>query len=77
MAQRKYILSLLALCLVLPACSGLKRPSVNPARMASDTLCYRAETGHGSTEIRQEIKRRNLDCRAMIENDPLAGEKRY
>ena len=50
--------------------------SGDPAKMSSDMLCYRAQTT-GKAELKAEAARRNLDCRAEIENDPLLTNQRY
>ena len=77
----KYGFLLIALCLILPACSGIKRPSSNPAKMSSNALCYRAELKRNNPAEKaafdQEINRRNLDCNAILADDPLMGERRF
>lgn len=64
--------------LMLPACEGYRTPSVSqdPTKLSDHTLCYRAQTT-GKRILKEEAARRNLDCRAMIENDPLLHNQRY
>ena len=71
-------LSLLFLCLVIGGCGNMRGPSLksNPESMSSDTLCYR-DAVKPMPEFRTEIKRRNLDCRSILENDPLLIDRRY
>jgi len=79
--MHKYGFLLIALCLILPACSGIKRPSSDPAKMSSNALCYRAELKRSDpvekAAFEQEIDRRNLDCNAILSDDPLMGERRF
>ena len=58
--------------MLLTACTGAgayKSPSASgdPARMSADTLCYRAAYGRADQALRDEIAARNLDCRAVLE----------
>ena len=79
--MHKYGFLLIALCLILQACSGIKRPSSDPAKMSSNALCYRAELKRSNPAERaafdQEIDRRNLECDAILGDDPLMGERRF
>lgn len=52
------------------------RPSLDPARMSSDTLCYRAAGAKKNPDIESEIRARRLDCRAILESDPLIQDSR-
>lgn len=73
--------------LVLAACSSAdsksdhthryNRPSADPARMSSDTLCYRAAGAKKNQAIQDEIRARRLNCRAILESDPLLQNGRY
>ncbi|MEZ5815428.1 MAG: hypothetical protein R3E13_12035 [Alphaproteobacteria bacterium] len=56
----------------LSACQSLRAPRVNatPESMSSDTLCYRYASSKNEA-LREEIARRNLNCAAILENDPL------
>jgi hypothetical protein len=64
---------LAALSLALYGCgnSSYNRPSLDPSRMSSDTLCYRSAGAKKNPDIENEIRARRLDCRAVLENDPL------
>ena len=59
--------------LLLTACAGYKTPSLSgePSKMSGDTLCFRAAHDPANESLRAEIAARNLDCRAILENDPL------
>ncbi|MCB9982797.1 MAG: hypothetical protein H6861_03850 [Rhodospirillales bacterium] len=65
-------------CLLLTACGDYRTPtaSQDPAKLSDHTLCYRAQTT-GKGELKAEAAKRNLDCRAEIENDPLLTNQRY
>ncbi len=65
--------------LTLSACDTMRKPSAsnNPSAMSSDTLCFRDAGAKKSPEIKAEIRARNLDCRAIIENDPMLNHGRY
>ncbi|HOO82873.1 MAG TPA: hypothetical protein PK513_10275 [Alphaproteobacteria bacterium] len=81
MKTRVYSASFFLLLAIAPglcACQSLRAPSMSgdPAKMSSDMLCYRAQTT-GKAELKAEAARRNLDCRAEIENDPLLTNQRY
>lgn len=69
---------LAALAMTLTACQNYRSPrmSATPASMSSDTLCYRHATTK-SQPLADEITRRNLDCRDILENDPLLAGRRY
>lgn len=72
---RKYITGFAAV-IVLAGCSGTNaggynRPSASPSKMSSDTLCYRAAGAKKDEAITDEIRARGLDCRGILENDPL------
>lgn len=73
--RRVPLFSILGLMLVMltSACmtSGMNRPSSSPERMSSDTLCYRAAGAKKDEAITDEIHARGLDCRALLESDPL------
>lgn len=79
--MKRFGFILLFAALFLPSCSGLKRPSTDPATMGSNALCYRAELTRNDpaqqAAFHQEIANRNLDCDAILANDPLMGEHRY
>lgn len=70
---------------LLAACSGndagggksYNHPSTSASKMSSDTLCYRAAGAKENADIKAEIKSRGLDCRAILENDPLMDMSRY
>ena len=64
--------------LLLAACEGYRTPSVSqdPAKLSDHTLCYRAETT-GKTVLKDEVRKRNLDCRDYLESDPLYSGQRY
>jgi hypothetical protein len=62
--------SAILILLVLPACQSLKRPSSDPAKMSSDTLCYRAANKNNEA-LQNEIDRRNLNCNNILQSDPL------
>ena len=70
---------LILIVLGMSSCSGYKRPSSSPSKMASDTLCYRAETVNKSDRAayKDEINRRNINCNSVLENDPLLNTQRY
>lgn len=77
---------LVSALIVLAACSNndagsgnsrYNHPSSSPSRMSSDTLCYRAAGAKENPEVKAEIKARGLDCRAILENDPLMDMGRY
>lgn len=70
--------ALLIIVLTLTACSNYRTPSAsgNPAKMSSDTLCYRYASSRDS-ELGDEIRRRGIDCGAILESDPLYGGGRY
>lgn len=63
--------------LILPACQSLKRPSSDPVKMSSDTLCYRAAGAKKNEAYTDEIRARGLDCRRILEYDPLLYPRRY
>ena len=56
----------------LAACEGYRTPSVSqdPAKLSDHTLCYRAETT-GKTVLKDEVRKRALDCRDYLDSDPL------
>lgn len=65
---------LLLLTLLLTACAGYKTPTMSsdPAKMSSDTLCYRYGIGRAdNAALAAEITARNLDCAAILRADPL------
>lgn len=64
------VFSTLMILVFLAGCQTLKRPSNDPARMSSDTLCYRA-ANKNSDALQDEIDFRNLDCVRILEEDPL------
>lgn len=72
------LITVLLITACLTGCEGYRTPTMseNPAKMSDHTLCYRAETT-GKTDLKDEARRRNLDCRAAIENDPLLAGRRY
>lgn len=78
--MKHYGLFLMLAAILLSSCTGLKRPSSNPATMGSNALCYRAElktTPERNAALEQEIINRNLDCEAILAHDPLMGERRF
>ena len=79
--MHKYGFLLIALSLFVASCSGIKRPSGDPAKMSSNALCYRAELKRNNPTEKaafdREIDRRNLDCDAILADDPLMGERRF
>lgn len=57
----------------LTACQNYRTPQFRnstPESMSSDTLCYRYATTKNEN-LADEISRRNLNCAAILENDPL------
>lgn len=77
---RIYIMAaVLASALMSAACdtATMRRPSSNPAKMSSDTLCYRAATAKKDEAVIDEIRARHLNCDAVLENDPLLNGSRY
>jgi len=66
------------LLVTVTACEGYHTPTVSqePAKLSDHTLCYRAQTT-GKAELKAEAAKRNLDCRAEVENDPLLNNQRY
>lgn len=70
---------LLAALLVLTACEGYRAPGTSdPAKMSGDTLCYRYAYAKTNRALKEEVVNRNLDCRAVLEEQPLIGtESRY
>lgn len=79
--MRRCAFILLFAALFLPSCSGLKRPSGDPAKMSSNALCYRAELKRSNPAEKAaydlEIAHRNLNCDAILADDPLMGERRF
>lgn len=62
------------LTLLLAACSGnYKTPGMAqaPAAMSTDTLCFRYAADQKDPALAAEIDRRNLDCTAILREDPL------
>lgn len=76
----KYLPVIAFLLLIAPlvACESYRTPTVSSdaTKMSDQTLCYRAQTT-GKQVLKDEAKRRRLDCRAMVENDPLLQNQRY
>ena len=70
---------LLLALLTLTACAGYKSPgfSGNPSKMSADTLCYRAAYAKSDRALQDEVRARNLDCRAILESQTPVGESRY
>lgn len=64
------LLSILFMLVMISGCQSLKRPSGDPAKISSDTLCYRA-ANKNSDALQAEIDFRNLDCARILEADPL------
>lgn len=71
-------ITLLACLMSLGACGDMRGPSLGgtPGSMSADTLCYR-EAVRSTPEMRAEIERRNLDCHALLQDDPLLVDQRY
>ena len=71
--MKKFKVQSLLLAFLLTACAGYKTPSLSgePSKMSGDTLCFRAAHDPANKALRDEIAARNLDCRAILENDPL------
>ncbi|MEM7651336.1 MAG: hypothetical protein AAF204_04555 [Pseudomonadota bacterium] len=69
-------LSILSLA-ALSACQNYRTPSLSgdPAKMSSDTLCFRYASSK-APELGAEIARRNLDCAALLRDDPLLANSR-
>ena len=65
--------AVLAMTMVLTGCATMKSPSISgdPARMSADTLCYRGAYARSSEAIQSEIAARNLDCRAILAQQPV------
>ncbi|MCB1532064.1 MAG: hypothetical protein KDJ35_04250 [Alphaproteobacteria bacterium] len=63
---------MMACLLLLGACSGYKAPSMSgdPAKMSADTLCFRYASAKDPA-LGAEIDRRDLDCAALLQDDPL------
>lgn len=76
--KRAALITGLLLTACLTGCEGYRAPSVSqdPAKLSDHTLCYRAQTT-GKPEFKAEAAKRNLDCRAEIEGDPLLSNQRY
>ena len=70
---------LLLTLLSLTACAGMRTPgtSGNPSKMSADTLCYRATYAKSGQALQDEVRARNLDCRAILESQTPVGESRY
>jgi len=49
--------------------------SGDPAKMSSDTLCFRY-ANNKAPELAAEIDRRNLDCASILREDPLLTQGR-
>jgi hypothetical protein len=60
--------------LLLTACSGsnYRTPGLSgtPSKMSSDTLCFRYASSK-SPDLAAEIDARNIDCAALLRDDPL------
>ena len=58
--------------LILTACADYRTPSISgdPVRMSSDTLCFRYANSKDPA-LEAEIARRDLDCAALLREDPL------
>ena len=70
--------ALLILILLLPACENYRAPrlTATPSSMSADTLCYRYASSKNEA-LGAEIDRRNLNCAAILESDPLYTGQRY
>ena len=70
--KTKFYTAFISAVLLLTACEGYRTPSASqdPAKLSDTTLCYRAETT-GKIALKDEVRRRALDCRDYIEDDPL------
>ncbi|MCD8494132.1 MAG: hypothetical protein LRY39_01740 [Alphaproteobacteria bacterium] len=64
---------LLLLPLLLTACSAMKGPSQDPAKMSADTLCYRGAYAKKNEAIQDEIAARNLDCHEILSRQGAIG----
>ncbi len=64
--------------LLLSGCDSYRTPTVSQdaTKMSDQTLCYRAQTT-GKTALKDAVRKRNLDCRALLESDPLLNQQRY
>ncbi|GJL85795.1 MAG: hypothetical protein DHS20C02_15700 [Micavibrio sp.] len=71
--MKKLFLILVFLPLALTACEGYRTPSLSkdPAKMSSATLCYRYAGARPDQAISDEVLLRNLDCTAILNDDPL------
>lgn len=72
-------LTLIAL-LTLSACGdgSFRRPTASNKdadTMSAETLCYRNATAKKSEAVDAEVKSRNLDCAAILQEDPLYNDK--
>lgn len=66
------ILPAITLCLLLTACAGYKTPGLDqaPHEMSADTLCFRYASSKDPA-LAAEIDARNLDCAALLRDDPM------
>jgi hypothetical protein len=73
--------AVIAALTILAACAGersYKTPTFdNPSRMSADTLCYRAAYAKSSQALKDEVRARNLDCAAILEQQPAFDDRGY